>query len=89
MSYKYIAIRGRTEPLDTVLSEAYAQGVQFETRLANAAPDLLLACRTVDALLALASASGRPPESRQMLIESAQGILRGAIERATGTEVQS
>lgn len=89
MTYRYIAITARIAPLDTVLTETYAQGVQFETRLASAAPDLLLACRTVDALLASASASGRPPESRQMLIESAQGILRGAIERATGTEVQS
>lgn len=89
MSYKFIAITAKIAPLDIVLTESYAKGVMAESRLASAAPELLNACRTADALLAAANAPGRSIEFLEMLIESAQGILRGAIERATNTEAQS
>jgi hypothetical protein len=49
MPYRYIAITPRPAPLDEITSDdsAYTVGVIAETRLANAAPELLAALRSM------------------------------------------
>jgi hypothetical protein len=89
MSYKYIAITAKIAPLATVLTEAYHKGVMGESRLANAAPDLLNAARYVEALLVTVGDPSLSDDDRRMWIESAQRVLRVAIESATDTGVQS
>lgn len=88
MTYSYIAITAKIAPLATVLTEAYHKGVMAEARLANAAPDLVNAGRYVEALLVTLSNPNLSDADRKMWIESAQRVLRVAIDNATGTKVQ-
>lgn len=89
MSFEYIAITAKIAPLETVLSDAHQQRVNAEARIANAAPDLLGACRYADVLLAMAIDPTAPDVNRKLWIESVQRVLRAAIECAAGTESRS
>ena len=43
MSYRYITVSAKIESLDVILKREYAEGVERESRIAEAAPALLAA----------------------------------------------
>lgn len=89
VSYRYISITAQIAPFVAGLSESFHKSVLAESRLANAAPDLLNAIRYVDWLLVTLTNANLTDADRRIYIQSAQDALRVAMEIATGSKERS
>lgn len=86
--YRYITIGARIAPLDTILTRDYAEGVQSEICLAEAAPELLAALRPVAELYEYEQTRGLFPRGQtwDTIPHNIGQAARAAIARAEGSK---